>query len=70
MADAHARDPIEAQLLRRFVADFAINDLIVATNKERNAKAQGADRGGNLPNVSGIKFADFSGGGSKLFEPK
>ena len=60
VSDADARKPIKAQLLGGFVADFAVDDLVVATHKERNAKAQGADRRSNLPNMSGIKFADFS----------
>jgi hypothetical protein len=60
VSDADARKPIKPQLLGGFAADFAVDDLIVATDKERNAKAQGADRRSNLPNMSGIKFADFS----------
>ncbi|HZZ24740.1 MAG TPA: hypothetical protein VFE60_20120, partial [Roseiarcus sp.] len=60
VSDADARKPIKAQLLGGFVADFAVDNLVVATHKERNAKAQGADRRSDLPNMSGIKFADFS----------
>jgi hypothetical protein len=70
VSDADARKPIKAQLLGGFVADLAMDDLVVATHKERNTKAQGADRRSDLPNMSGIKFADLSGGGSKLFERK
>ena len=39
VSDADARQPIKAQLLGGFVADFAMDDLVVATHKERNAKA-------------------------------
>ena len=39
VSDADARKPIKAQLLGGFVADFAVDDLVVATHKERNAKA-------------------------------
>ena len=39
VSDANARKPIEAQLLGRFVADFAVDDLVVPTHKEGNAKA-------------------------------
>jgi hypothetical protein len=60
MSNADARKPIKAQLLGRFVANLAVNDLFVATHKKRDAKAQGADRRSNLTNMSGIEFADFS----------
>ena len=60
VSDADARKPVKPQLLGGFAADFAVDDLVVATHKERNAKAQGADRRSNLSNMSGIKFADFS----------
>jgi len=39
VSDADAREPIKAQLLGGFVADFAMDDLVVATHKERNAKS-------------------------------
>jgi hypothetical protein len=38
VSDADARKPIKAQLLG-FGADFAVDDLVVAAHKERNAKA-------------------------------
>ena len=61
--------PVKAQLLGGFAADFAVDDLVVATHEERNAKAQGADRGSNLPNMSGIEFADFSRRRPKVSDP-
>jgi hypothetical protein len=39
VSDADAREPIKSQLLGGFVADFAMDDLVVATHKERNAKS-------------------------------
>ena len=59
VSDADARKPVKPQLLGGLVADFAVDDLVVATHKERNAKAERAYRGSNLPNMSRIKFADF-----------
>ena len=39
VSDPNARKRIKAQLLGGFEADFAIDDLVVATHNERNAKA-------------------------------
>ena len=39
VSDADARKPIKAQLLGGFVADFAVDDLVVPTHKEGNTKA-------------------------------
>jgi hypothetical protein len=39
MSDADARKPIKPQLLGGFAADFAVDNLVVAPHKERNAKA-------------------------------
>ena len=52
VVDAHAWNPIEAQLLRRLVARFAVDELVAATDKERIAKTKEADRGSDLPHVS------------------
>ena len=43
MLDAYARDPIEAQLLRRLVAHFAVNELVVAADKNRITKTEETD---------------------------
>ena len=68
MLDAHAWDSIEAQLLRRLVARFAVNELVAATDQERIAETEEANRGSNLPHMSWIKLTQLSGGGSKLSE--
>jgi hypothetical protein len=68
MLDAYARDSIEAQLLRRLVACFAVDELVAATDQERIAETEEADRGTNLLHVSWIKLTQLSGGGSKLSE--
>ena len=39
VSDADARNPVKAQLLGGFAADFAVDNLVVATHEERNAKA-------------------------------
>jgi hypothetical protein len=39
VSDADARKPIKAQLLGGFVADFAVDDLVIPTHKEGNTKA-------------------------------
>ena len=39
VSDADARNPVKAQLLGGFAADFAVDDLVVTTHEERNAKA-------------------------------
>ena len=66
--DAHARDSIEAQLLRRLEAGFAVDDLVVATDQERIAETEEADRGSDLPHMSRIKLTQLPTGGSKLSE--
>ena len=68
MLDAYARDSIEAQLLRRLVARFAVNELVAASDQERVAETEEADRGRDLSHMSGIKLAQLPGGGPKLFQ--
>ena len=70
LLDAYARDSIEAQLLRRLVARFAINELVAATDEERIAETKLANRGRDLPHMSWIKLTQLSGRGSKLVERK
>ena len=64
MLDAHARDSIQAQLLRRLIARFAVNKLVVVTDKKRITKTEEIDRGSNLSHMSWIELAEFSGGRS------
>jgi hypothetical protein len=68
MLDADARDSIEAQLPRRLVAYFAVNELVATTDKKRITKTEETDRGSDLTHVNRIEFAEFSGGESKLFK--
>jgi hypothetical protein len=67
--DSRARDPIEAQLLRRLKAHFAVNKHVVAADKKRVTKTEETDRGSDFTHMSWIEFAEFSGGGSKLPQP-
>ena len=66
MLNVHAWDSIEAQLLRRLVARFAVNEFVAATDQKRIAETKEADRGRDLPHVSGIKLTQLPRGGSKL----
>jgi hypothetical protein len=61
-------DSIEAQLLRRLETGLAVDDLIVAANKERIAETEETDRGSDLPHMSRIKLTKLPTGGSKLSE--
>ena len=68
MLDADARDSIEAQLLGCRVARFAVNELVAASDQERVAETEEANRGSDFSHVSGIELAQLPGGGPKLFE--
>ena len=68
MLNAHARDSIEAQLLGCRVARFAVNELVAASDQERVAETEEANRGRDLSHMSGIKLAQLPGGGPKLFQ--
>jgi hypothetical protein len=57
-------------LLRRVVAGLAVNELVIAANKERIAETEETDRGSDLLHMSRIKLTKLSTSGSKLFEPK
>jgi hypothetical protein len=69
MVDPDAWDSIKAQLLRRLVTGLAVDELVVAANKERIAETEETDRGSDLLHMSRIKLTKLSTGGSKLFEP-
>jgi hypothetical protein len=55
-------------LLRRLETGLAVDDLIVAANKERIAETEETDRGSDRPYMSRIKLTKLPTGGSKLSE--
>ena len=64
VSDPNARKRIKPQLLGGVVTGFTVDELIVAADKERNAKAKGGDRRSNVPNMNGIELAELSRGSS------
>jgi hypothetical protein len=56
-------------LLRRLVARFTVDEIVAVVDKKRITKTEKTDRRSNLAYISRIELAEFSGGGSKLFEP-
>lgn len=55
-------------MLRRLETGLAVDDLIVAANKERIAETEETDRGSDRPYMSRIKLTKLPTGGSKLSE--
>ena len=66
--NANARDAIKPQMSGRLIARLAVDEFIVAADKDRIAESEDADRGSDLTKMGRIERADLSRRRPKISE--